>query len=287
MPDFPGFPRIATRIFENPIGRAGVQKVEFAGFSRLFWMIGLRKRAEVELRRCAKINCLDRQAGARNPWISQSFPRSQPFVIEQVNFAQRLSLRLASSRAIRARNPGESTYSKNSTCHFTIQIYAITCDRNSSSRFAMAPAGDKGSIAYIVGSGDDAATRVPASESHRFQFAPSSTGSEFRGRGSELLNTRRGTGVVMSNVSDCQLLSPTRPSRPGAPVPWMTSRAPAARIPIAPPPAHAQGQRALWVGSATCRACAPAGFSVYLSPCDSAHGARRSHDARPSAPLPG
>jgi len=48
-----------------------------------------------------------------------------------------------------------------------------------------------------------------------------------------------------------------------------------------------QGQRALWVGSATCRACAPAGFSVYLSPCDSAHGARRSHDARPSAPLPG
>ena len=50
MPDFPGFPRIATRIFENPVGRADVQKVEFAGFSRLFWMIGLRKRAEVELR---------------------------------------------------------------------------------------------------------------------------------------------------------------------------------------------------------------------------------------------
>jgi hypothetical protein len=50
---------------------------------------------------------------------------------------------------------------------------------------------------------------------------------------------------------------------------------------------QAQGQRALWVGSATCRACAPAGFSGYLSPCDSAHGARRSHDARPSAPLPG
>jgi hypothetical protein len=49
-PDFPGFPRNAARVSENPSGIADVQKVEIAEFSRLFWAIGLRKRAKVELR---------------------------------------------------------------------------------------------------------------------------------------------------------------------------------------------------------------------------------------------
>jgi hypothetical protein len=49
-PGFPGLTRRATRVFENPAGREGVQKVEITGFSRLYRTIGLRKRAEVELR---------------------------------------------------------------------------------------------------------------------------------------------------------------------------------------------------------------------------------------------
>jgi hypothetical protein len=49
MPGFPGLTRRATRVFENPAGRAGVQKVEIAGFSRLYRTIRLRKRAEVEI----------------------------------------------------------------------------------------------------------------------------------------------------------------------------------------------------------------------------------------------
>jgi hypothetical protein len=40
-----------------------------------------------------------------------------------------------------------SHFFKNLTYHFVIQIYAVRRDRNSSSRFAMAPAGDKSSIA--------------------------------------------------------------------------------------------------------------------------------------------
>ena len=60
-----------------------------------------------------------------------------------------------------------------------------------------------------------------------------------RGRGSELLNTGQGIGGVMPDASDFQLLSPTRPSRGGAPGPGTTARASAAGIPIAPPPANA------------------------------------------------
>ncbi|MBV8077195.1 MAG: hypothetical protein JO284_12390 [Planctomycetaceae bacterium] len=48
-PYFPGFPRRAARVFENPRGITGVQKVEIAEFSRFFWAIGLRERAKVEL----------------------------------------------------------------------------------------------------------------------------------------------------------------------------------------------------------------------------------------------
>jgi hypothetical protein len=50
-PCFPGFPRRAARVFENPREITGVQKVEIAEFSRIFWAIGLRERAIVELRK--------------------------------------------------------------------------------------------------------------------------------------------------------------------------------------------------------------------------------------------
>jgi len=49
-PCFPGFPRKAARVFENPRGITGVQKVEIAEISRFFWAMGLRERAKVELR---------------------------------------------------------------------------------------------------------------------------------------------------------------------------------------------------------------------------------------------
>jgi hypothetical protein len=46
---------MVARVFANPSDSGGVAKVEFAWFSRLFWLIGLRKRANVELRDCQKI----------------------------------------------------------------------------------------------------------------------------------------------------------------------------------------------------------------------------------------
>ena len=53
-PCFPGFPWRAAGVLANPGQNPGVQKVELARFSRLFRSLGLRKRAEVELRRCTR-----------------------------------------------------------------------------------------------------------------------------------------------------------------------------------------------------------------------------------------
>jgi hypothetical protein len=49
-PLFSRLPAVVARVFENPSGSRGVSKVEIARFSRLFWLGGLRKGAEVELR---------------------------------------------------------------------------------------------------------------------------------------------------------------------------------------------------------------------------------------------
>jgi hypothetical protein len=40
---------MAARVFANPSESGGVSKVEIAWFSWLFWLIGLRRRAKVEL----------------------------------------------------------------------------------------------------------------------------------------------------------------------------------------------------------------------------------------------
>src|SRR5207249_364869 len=50
LPCFPGVPRWVARVFANPSGSGGVSKLEIAWFSWLFWLVGLRKRAKVELR---------------------------------------------------------------------------------------------------------------------------------------------------------------------------------------------------------------------------------------------
>jgi hypothetical protein len=47
---FSRLPAVLARVFENPSGSRGVSKVEIARFSRLFWLGGLRRGAEVELR---------------------------------------------------------------------------------------------------------------------------------------------------------------------------------------------------------------------------------------------
>jgi hypothetical protein len=53
--------RGATRVVENPAGIEGFQKVEIAGFSRLYRTIGFRIRAEVELRRRAAMRATIRE----------------------------------------------------------------------------------------------------------------------------------------------------------------------------------------------------------------------------------
>ena len=59
------------------------------------------------------------------------------------------------------------------------------------------------------------------------------------GRVSELLNSTRGTDVVMFEASRYQLLTPSRPHQPGVSTPWMILRASVARTPIAPSTANA------------------------------------------------
>src|SRR5512135_359851 len=102
------------------------------------------------------------------------------------------------------------------------------------------------------------------------------------GRGSELLNTGQGISVIMPDASHSQPLNPSRPGRPGASIPWTTSRASVAKIPSAPSTAGATPQTspsAAATASTTTSACSTARPANTASP-----SARARPCSRPTCP---
>src|SRR4051812_2530116 len=85
----------------------------------------------------------------------------------------------------------------------------------------------------------------------------------------DLLNTRWGTGVVMSDASRDYCLIPTCPGSPGVFHPWTTSHASAARIPIAPFTADATPETSPYAAATanrTTSGCSPATPASLASP---------------------